>query len=357
MNAIVEKQREKMVPVADLKVAPSAHGTVILPTNMNELMRYADVMASGGLALPKYLRGNTGAALFILNQAMRWEMDPYAVANKSYSVNDRIAFEAQLIAAVVNTRSGIQGRLRYDYEGEGDNLTCTVTGKLEGEDYAYTSPPIGSITTKNSPLWRTDPQQQLGYFSARSWARRYTPEVMLGVYDRDEASQIGPDNARDVTPKSAMAARLEARQAQDDDEGFNQDFVHDQVSNEPEVEPADDLLTDMDGEPGPENTVTDAPEAAPESVRPSLSEKDRTALLDASRAIYSAFENNEIQRIMREFKDAHQGQDIRDAAKPVFQHLLTVKTAEHGLDKAEAFDKALEALGLTEAEFKEGMAA
>ncbi|MGE9115800.1 hypothetical protein ACQKHT_26605, partial [Escherichia coli] len=74
-------------------------------------------------------------------------MSPFAVASKSYSVGGRIAYEAQLIAAVVNTRSGIKGRLKYQFDGEGPVMTCTVIGTLDGEDCVYTSPAIGSITT------------------------------------------------------------------------------------------------------------------------------------------------------------------------------------------------------------------
>lgn len=130
----------------------------------------------------------------------------FAVASKSYSVNGTIAYEAQLIAAVVNTRSGIKGRLKYEYKGTGNDMTCTVSGILDGETYEYTSPSVGSITTKNSPLWKSDPQQQLGYFAARSWARRYVPEVLLGVYDREEAQDFqGADNAKNITPVQTVA--------------------------------------------------------------------------------------------------------------------------------------------------------
>lgn len=83
-------------------------------------------------------------------------------------------------------------------------LMCRVTGTLDGTECVYETPPIGSITVKNSPLWKSDPRQQLGYFAARSWARRHCPEVILGVYDRDEVQEI-----RDVTPPpSGLAARL-----------------------------------------------------------------------------------------------------------------------------------------------------
>jgi hypothetical protein len=104
---------------------------------------------------------------------------------------------------------------------------------IDGDELEYTTPAIGSITTKNSPLWKSDPQQQLGYFAARSWARRHTPEVILGVYDREEAEQFqGPDNARDITPaQPSVMARLRAaqeapQQPEDEREGFDAAFVH-----------------------------------------------------------------------------------------------------------------------------------
>ncbi len=58
-------------------------------------------MARAGIA--KHLRDNPGAAVAM--QAFEWDMSPFAVASKSYSVNGVIAYEAQLITAVVNTRS------------------------------------------------------------------------------------------------------------------------------------------------------------------------------------------------------------------------------------------------------------
>lgn len=188
------------IPMDSVGVSNTSTGTKIAPQNLGEVVKFAEVMCRADIALPKHLRGNAGACMAVAMQALEWQMSPFAVASKSYAVNGAIAYEAQLIAAVVNTRSGIKGRLRYQFDGEGSALTCTVTGMLDGSECNYTSPPIGSITTKNSPLWKSDPQQQLGYFAARSWARRHCPEVILGVYDRDEADDFrGPDRAKDIT--------------------------------------------------------------------------------------------------------------------------------------------------------------
>lgn len=203
-------------------------GAAIAPQNLAEVVRFAEVMCKAGVAVPRHLRDNAGACMRIAIQALEWEMSPFALADKSYVVNDRIAYEAQLIAAVVNTRSGIKGRLKYAYEGEGDSLQCTVTGTLDGEEYSYTSPRFDQITPKNSPLWKTDPRQQIGYYAARSWARRYTPEVILGVYDRDEAQQFqGAENAKDVTPlqQRLEQARASTQEPQDAQEGFDASHV------------------------------------------------------------------------------------------------------------------------------------
>lgn len=226
MNQLATQQER--LPMDSVGMSTGSTGAKIAPQNLAEVVKFAEVMCRADIALPKHLRGNAGACMAVALQALEWQLSPFAVASKSYAVNGAIAYEAQLIAAVVNTRSGIKGRLRYRYDGMGNDLTCTVTGILDDEECSYTTPMIGSITTKNSPLWKSDPQQQLGYFAARSWARRHCPEVILGVYDRDEAEQFrGPDAAKDVTPSvmDRLKAQNAAQEPQGEREGFSRSFI------------------------------------------------------------------------------------------------------------------------------------
>lgn len=175
-----------------------------IPQTMKQVLEFSNIMAQSDLALPKFLRGNSGACMAISMQAFRWGLDPFAVANKAYSVNDRIAYESQLIAAVINTRASLKNRLVVTYEGDGNTRKCIVTGCFKGENIERpaSSPPYSVITPKNSPLWKSDPDQQLFYYTVRLWARRYQPELLMGVYSIDEFedSPRGPENARDVTP-------------------------------------------------------------------------------------------------------------------------------------------------------------
>ena len=191
----------------------SGGGSSFAPTTMGEAMEFAKIMSVAGPMVGKSFRGNPGACLGISMQAWRWGMDPFAVSQKAYTTgngdNGIIGYEAQLVSAVINTCAPIEGRPSFAYEGDGDNLVCTVTVKLrdDPEPKTLVSPPFGQITPKNSPLWKSNPRQQLAYHTIRNWARLYVPEIIMGVYDTDEAEEIArAERAKDVTPKAERRA-------------------------------------------------------------------------------------------------------------------------------------------------------
>lgn len=179
--------------------------------SMNEIMEFAKVMAIAGIAIPKHLRDNAGACLAVAIQSSEWQMSPFAVANKSYSVNDRLAYEAQLINAVILRRAPIVGRFLVDYSGDAEKRRCKVTVNLrDGGTVEYESPEIGKITVKNSPLWKSDPDQQLFYFASRSMCRRHFPDVLLGIYTADEMEDMAAHEPRNVTPAKTYSGAVPA---------------------------------------------------------------------------------------------------------------------------------------------------
>jgi len=183
--------------------------------SMAQIMEFAKMMSVGGIAIPKHLRANPGSCMAVTLQAVEWRMSPYAVANKSYSVNDRLAYESQLVQAVILQRAPIKGRFRVEYLGEGDKRKCKVTAVLNdgsGETVEYTSPEFGRITPKNSPLWKSDPDQQQFYYSGRALCRRHFPDVLLGVYAKDEIEDAPNSGApvREAAPAKGISARLDA---------------------------------------------------------------------------------------------------------------------------------------------------
>lgn len=166
-------------------------GNGIAPKTLAELMDFAQLMAKAGPMIGKAFRNNPGACVAITMQSMSWGMSPFAVSQKAYVTNDSVAYEAQLVTAVINAHAPIVERPQYEFTGEGTKRRCAITATLRGDTKpsVYTSPEVGQITTKNSPLWKTDQDQQLGYYSIRAWARRYCPEIIMGVYTPEEMQE------------------------------------------------------------------------------------------------------------------------------------------------------------------------
>lgn len=176
--------------IVSQNVTAGAPRASFLPTTMGEAMEVAKLMAAGSF-VPPHLRGKPGDCLAVVMQSARWGMDPFAVGNKTYFVNDRMAYESQLVNAVVNSANALDGRLSIAWEGESNDLVCTVTGTIKGDpEPKVRRVPIKAITTRNSPLWKQDPEQQLAYYATRAWARLYAPEMLMGVYTPEEVGDI-----------------------------------------------------------------------------------------------------------------------------------------------------------------------
>lgn len=172
--------------------------------------RIAKLMASASL-IPDHLKidprskqplaPETIAAncFMIVNQAFRWEFDPFGVAPETYIVGGKLAFQGKLVAAAINARAGLEERLSYSFEGKPgtDDFTVTVSGRLKGEAAPRTvRVSVGQAKTQNE-MWRKDPEQKLIYTGAIKWARRHTPEIILGVLIEDEVDET---SMRNVTP-------------------------------------------------------------------------------------------------------------------------------------------------------------
>jgi hypothetical protein len=190
-----------------LTTLSSAGGGIVFQT-VSEARDVAYLMAGSSLAVRAHLRDNPGACFGIVIQAVEWGMSPFAVANKSYAVNDQLAYESQLIQAVILRRAPIKGRIRFAFEGEGPERVCIASATdLYDDVVEYRSPKLRDIKPQNSPLWKNDPDQQLAYYSGRSLCRRHFPDVLMGIYDVDELE--GSPGMKTVGPKaSGFADRL-----------------------------------------------------------------------------------------------------------------------------------------------------
>ncbi|WP_443115456.1 recombinase RecT [Herbaspirillum seropedicae] len=175
--------------VAEVPQISASTGSLVMDTaGMDRIYALAETMAAGRATVPKHLQNNAADCMAVVMQAVQWGMNPYVVAQKTHLVNGTLGYEAQLVNAVVQSSGAIVGRFHYEYRGEGNKLECRVGAVIAGEqDITWNEwLCMDAITTKNSPLWKTNPKQQMGYLQVKNWARAYKPGAILGVYTSDE---------------------------------------------------------------------------------------------------------------------------------------------------------------------------
>lgn len=222
MNALTTPQNGQITHL-------TAFDIMMNPEIMDRFERIASVMASSKFAVPKHLQGNTGDCLAIIMQSAQWQMDPFAVAQKTHQINGVLGYEAQLVNAVITNRAPITGRLNFEWYGDwakingkedkswdkGIKVWATLKGETSPREIDVSMGQVGSV--RNSPLWVSDPRQQLAYLAIKRWSRLYTPDVILGVYTPDE---IAEREELDVTPvqstvkKHQGASGLKAQMAE-----------------------------------------------------------------------------------------------------------------------------------------------
>ena len=236
-------QLATLTPAAHLPTearSVSTQAMVFDPQTLANMQRMAETMAGARITIPKHLAGSPGDCLAIVMQAAQWQMNPFAVAQKTHIVNGALGYEAQLVNAVVSSSPLLSSRISYEWEGDwtGVNgkadksdaravlVSATLRGEVRPRMLRVSMAQVGEV--RNSPLWISDPRQQLAYLATKRWARLHAPDVMLGVYTVDEleesreramgAAEIVPNGQPAAHPATsrtdALKAQLAARKAQ-----------------------------------------------------------------------------------------------------------------------------------------------
>ncbi|WDQ09610.1 recombinase RecT [Klebsiella michiganensis] len=247
----------KNIAVIDQQ-APSTmnNGSLLLNGDvMDRMMKIADVMSQGISTVPKHLQGKPSDCLAIVMQAARWGMDPYVVGQKTHVINGTLGYEAQLVSAVLTATGAIRGRFHYEYRGEKDLMECRVGAIISGEkDITWNEwLCVSEVTIKNSPLWKSNPKQQIGYLQVKYWARAYTPWAILGVYTPDELEErtereINPTQrmtVEEITSETAILASTQELTANVDSVA---DELRDQIDSASSVDQAKAIRVDIESQ-------------------------------------------------------------------------------------------------------------
>jgi len=252
------------MPVEDSHAVANAFADTAL---FEQFQRAATLMATSDL-VPTHLRDKKANCFLVLNQAYRWQMDPFAVAQCTFVVHGRLGYEGKLVAAAINCNPEIDKRLNYRYSGEGNERKVVVFGKLVEDDEERTVDLVFKNVATANDLWKKQADQQLAYAGARHWARRHFPEVILGVYTRDELSY-----ARDNQKASAVTAADLIDQAAEGEEIEDAEFSEATTSGEEPESPTPESGDEQDADPaGSTENAEDGPPASeqePSSCPPS----------------------------------------------------------------------------------------
>lgn len=223
------------------KNGASASSLILIGDAFDRMEKLAELMASGKSTIPDHLR-NKGDCMAIIMQSMQWRMNPLAVAQKTHVVSGKLGYEAQLVAAVINSSGVVRDRFRFEFfgpweriigkfeirrgdkgeyrvpgwklvdeEGVGVVVSATIKGESEPRHLELF---LAQARVRNSGLWADDPKQQLCYLAQKKWARLYAPDVIMGVYSVDEFEQpepidMGPIQRSEDQPKPGRPALAE----------------------------------------------------------------------------------------------------------------------------------------------------
>lgn len=160
----------------------------IMPQNFEQMGRLAELMA-GAKLVPSHLQNKPSDCMLVIQQALQWGMNPFAVAQSTSVVHSKIMYEGKLIAAVLNASGMLSTRLNFKHEGTGATRTCTAFATLKGESEPRTATVKISVVQTNNERWKKDPDTMLVYSASRAFARTHVPEVITGIYSPEEFMQ------------------------------------------------------------------------------------------------------------------------------------------------------------------------
>lgn len=254
---------------------------VLDTARFEHMQRIATLMASTTL-VPESLRGVRQGKDFtpypsneilancflVTNQAVRWGLDPFAVAQCCSVVHGKLTYEGKLVAAVLDAKIGV--RLKYEWTGADEKMTIRVSGVIDG----ITETIEGSVadwktTGTNTPWTPKQYRKMLAYRGAREWARLYAPAVMLGVYADDEMARldasprIAPPPATPAIPPPAAPLRSATAQTIEPQE------IGDRAKSPPSVPPkAGDAVPAPDAAPPAARKAGPPPSPSPNAKPP-----------------------------------------------------------------------------------------
>jgi hypothetical protein len=171
-------------------------------------------LLSESTLVPDAYKGNLSNCFIALHQAAKLGVDPLLFMQKSFILKGKTGVEAQVIIGALNSSGLIKGRVDYELSGQGLKRTCIASAidARTGEKRSYSlilEDALKVGTAGSNVNWKAIPDLMLCYRSATYLIRLHYPDVMLGLYSKDELNDI-KSTVIDVTPAGLVDPLPEA---------------------------------------------------------------------------------------------------------------------------------------------------
>ncbi len=241
--------------------------------NLDKIKGFSNLM-SGSNMVPQHFKGNTYDCAIVVAKAISMGFDPVAMSQEVFPISGKMTYGSKLIIGMIHNSglveprtftqeigdwSKLQIRKGQAFHGNEEGLGVKVGFKYIGDS----EPTFGSVlylepqTIRNSPLWKTDPMQQLVYLAAKRWTSVNMPAVTMGMMTEDEVKDESKPE-RDITPQAPSMVNPESEvvnfssaevkyEEQVDIEEYIEEQSVEQVVEQP-VEPKGPQAGDLDSE-------------------------------------------------------------------------------------------------------------
>lgn len=179
------------------------------PQTFQGAMNMACALADSTI-IPKDFQKNPSNCLIAIEMSARLNASPMMVMQNLFVVNGRPAWSSQWIVAMINQSRKYKTELQYEFGNDpaDGGLSCFAWA-IDREGHKVVGPKITMKMAeaegwvgKNGSKWRTMPQVMIQYRAASFFGRKNCPDMIMGIYSRDEAMEM---DYEDVTHDPAFS--------------------------------------------------------------------------------------------------------------------------------------------------------
>lgn len=174
------------------------------------MWRVAQMFARSTL-VPEHFQKQPENCFIAIQMAIRCGVDPMTFLQHSYIVHGRPGIDAQLAISLANNSGVFADRIKWRFEGEGRNRSCTayVTDRKTGEvleaTVTWQMVEAEGWNKKPGSKWLTMPDQMFCYRSAMFLLRKFAPDVILGMHSTEELEDMCTINVEPEPPRVGNA--------------------------------------------------------------------------------------------------------------------------------------------------------